>query len=78
MAPALGLRSVIAVQVYRYDIKGPYAYAKYACAPPFNGIIDPSSANELNTRVSFDPDEEVVMEHKPCAGPSQKSCDEPN
>lgn len=48
-----GLRRVIAVHAYRYDTSGPYAYARYAWAPPFSGIIEPSSAKELHgTRLS--------------------------
>ena len=42
-----GLRADIAVQAKRYETRGPYEYWRYACAPPFTGIEDPSSAKLL-------------------------------
>ena len=41
------MRADIAVQANRYDTRGPYEYWRYACAPPFTGIEEPSSAKLL-------------------------------
>lgn len=37
----------MAVHANRYETSGPYAYDRYACAPPFNGIAEPNSAKLL-------------------------------
>ena len=37
----------MAVQANRYETRGPYAYWRYACAPPLTGIDEPSSAKLL-------------------------------
>ena len=42
-----GLRAEMAVHANRYETSGPYAYWRYACAPPLTGIDDPSSAKLL-------------------------------
>lgn len=39
-----GFRAMMAVHANRYEMSGPYAYDRYACAPPFNGMADPNSA----------------------------------
>jgi hypothetical protein len=44
---APGFSADIAVHAKRYDINGLYAYERYACAPPFSGMADPSSAKLL-------------------------------
>ena len=44
---APGFNADIAVQAKRYETSGPYEYWRYACAPPFTGIEDPSSAKLL-------------------------------
>jgi hypothetical protein len=35
-----GFNAAIAVQVNRYATSGPYAYARYACGPPFSGMLE--------------------------------------
>lgn len=37
----------MAVQAKRYESRGPNAYERYACGPPFCGIAEPSSAKLL-------------------------------
>lgn len=48
MAPPPGFKADIAVQEYRKDTNGLYAYARYAWGPPDRGIMLPNSANELS------------------------------